>query len=239
MHDELVRAAVAVPVASLLGLPLARVPRLWRILVAGALVILALADHLGSWQAWVAMLAAVVASAFMPPPPVVGADGKSTPWVWAAARAVALTAGATGVAAFIIDTTATTAALESLGSRQSLVIVIAGGLIALFVGGEVIARVMHPFALKLGSSPAGMENAGLVIGWLERALLYSLVLAGAPDAAALIIAGKSIARFPSFKEEAFAEYYLIGSLMSLTVAAGAAIAARAALGLSLLPSVGG
>ncbi len=229
MHDELVRAAVAVPIASLIGLPLASTHRGWRALAAGLLVVLALADHLGLWQTWVAIVVAAGASAFMP-------SSSNAP---AVAQAVLLATVATAVAVIVIDSAATGDALESLGDRRSVVIVIAGGLAALFVGGEVIARVMHPFALKLSSPPAGMENAGLFIGWLERVLLYVLVLAGAPDAAALIIAGKSIARFPSFKEEAFAEYYLIGSLMSLAIAAGAAIAVRAALGLSLLPSTGG
>ncbi len=81
-----------------------------------------------------------------------------------------------------------------------------------------------------------MESAGRYIGWLERTLLYGLILAGAPDAAALVIAGKSIARFPEFSKEDFAEYYLIGSLLSLVIAAGCAIAVRASLGLTSLPS---
>ena len=76
-----------------------------------------------------------------------------------------------------------------------------------------------------------MEHAGRIIGWIERGLLYTLVLVGAPGAAALVIAGKSVARFPSFREERFAEYYLIGSLMSLAIALGAALAVRAIIGL--------
>jgi hypothetical protein len=123
-----------------------------------------------------------------------------------------------------------------VADQRDVVVVIAGALTAVFIGGEVIDRVMPRFAARIAEPVAGMENAGRMIGWLERTLLYSLVLAGAPDAAALIVAGKSIARFPSFKEEHFAEYYLIGSLMSLAIAAGVAIATRAALGVSLLPS---
>lgn len=69
-----------------------------------------------------------------------------------------------------------------------------------------------------------MENAGRYIGWLERALLYGLILLGSPDAAALVVAAKSIARFPSFAEEKFAEYYLIGTLLSLLIAAATAVA---------------
>lgn len=79
-----------------------------------------------------------------------------------------------------------------------------------------------------------MENAGRYIGWLERSLLYGLILLGSPDAAALVIAAKSIARFPSFAEEKFAEYYLIGTLLSLVIAAATAFGVRAAMGLDPL-----
>ena len=118
-----------------------------------------------------------------------------------------------------------------------MVLVAAGGFVCVFVGGSLIGHVLHPFAERLGESServTGLENAGRYIGWLERALLYGLLLAGAPSAAALVLAGKSLARFPSFSEERFAEYYLIGSLLSLLIAAVCALAVRAALGLTPL-----
>lgn len=68
----------------------------------------------------------------------------------------------------------------------------------------------------------------------DELLLYGLILLGSPDAAALVIAAKSIARFPSFSEEKFAEYYLIGTLLSLLVAAATAFGVRAAMGLDPL-----
>jgi hypothetical protein len=51
-----------------------------------------------------------------------------------------------------------------------------------------------------------------------------------------VIAAKSVARFPAFSEERFAEYYLIGMLLSFLIAAGAGVAVRAALGLHPLLS---
>jgi hypothetical protein len=104
----------------------------------------------------------------------------------------------------------------------------------------VIGRVLRPFARALAVGHAdrvpGLEHAGRLIGWLERTLLYGLILAGAPDAAAVVIAAKSIARFPAFSEEKFAEYYLIGTLLSFLIAAGLGVAVRAALGLHPLLS---
>ena len=49
-----------------------------------------------------------------------------------------------------------------------------------------------------------------------------------------MVAVKSIARFPSFKRERFAECYLIGTLASVGVAAVSALAVRAILGLGPL-----
>ena len=109
-------------------------------------------------------------------------------------------------------------------------LVAAGGLFCVFVGGAAIGRVMHPFAQKVDSEPRGMEAAGRYIGWLERSLLYGLVVIGSADGAALVIAAKSVARFPSFAREEFAEYYLIGSFMSLLAAAMCGLGVRAAIG---------
>ena len=121
-----------------------------------------------------------------------------------------------------------------------VILALVGAVVAVFPAGWVIGRLLHPFATALeattpsaGNRPRlpGLENAGRMIGWLERTLLYGLVLAGAPDAAAVVIAAKSIARFPAFSDEKFAEYYLIGTLLSFLIAAGVGVAVRASLGL--------
>ena len=141
------------------------------------------------------------------------------------------------LAAAIIDQTVSRHAVAHVSDAREILIVLAGFVAAVFLAGAVIGRLLHPFALKLhrGTVP-GIENAGRMIGWLERTLLYGLILAGAPDAAAIVIAAKSVARFPAFSEESFAEYYLIGTLLSFLIAAGIGVAVRAALGLRPLPS---
>jgi hypothetical protein len=50
----------------------------------------------------------------------------------------------------------------------------------------------------------------------------------------LVLGGGLAARFPSFAEEKFAEYYLIGTLLSLLIAAATAVGVRAAMGLDPL-----
>ena len=126
-----------------------------------------------------------------------------------------------------------------------VIVALAGFVIAVLPAGWVIGRLLHPFAVALEAEALtagsrarlpGLENAGRMIGWLERTLLYGLILAGAPDAAAVVIAAKSIARFPAFSDEKFAEYYLIGTLLSFLTAAGMGVAVRASLGLHPLLS---
>ena len=60
----------------------------------------------------------------------------------------------------------------------------------------------------------------------ERALLLQ-----SPGTAGLILAAKAIARYPEFKSEHFAEYFLIGTLLSFSIAVlGGVVLARVVLG---------
>ncbi|MGH2621072.1 MAG: hypothetical protein ACRDHG_10965, partial [Anaerolineales bacterium] len=70
-------------------------------------------------------------------------------------------------------------------------------------------------------------GAGEVIGILERLLIYLLILGGGGLAAVgFVVAAKSAARFPQFKDAAFAEYFLIGSLASIGLATAAGLAVQ-------------
>jgi hypothetical protein len=63
-----------------------------------------------------------------------------------------------------------------------------------------------------------LSNAGMYIGWLERFLVLTALLLHSPATVGLIIAAKSVARFPQFHREQFAEYFLIGTLLSICTA---------------------
>jgi len=77
-----------------------------------------------------------------------------------------------------------------------------------------------------------LQNAGLYIGWLERFLVVTALLLQSPATVGLILTAKSIARYPEFKSERFAEYFLIGTLLSISIAiVGGAILAKLLLGL--------
>ena len=64
----------------------------------------------------------------------------------------------------------------------------------------------------------GLKNAGLYIGYLERFLIVTAIAAQSATLVGLILTGKSIARFPEFKKASFAEYFLVGTLLSISLA---------------------
>jgi hypothetical protein len=106
----------------------------------------------------------------------------------------------------------------------------------IFGGGYLIRALTRPLAKSIhleqpekGGEP--MQNAGLYIGWLERFLLLTALLLQSPGTAGLILAAKAIARYPEFKSEHFAEYFLIGTLLSFSIAVlGGVVLARIVLG---------
>jgi len=59
-----------------------------------------------------------------------------------------------------------------------------------------------------------LSGAGKLIGILERIFIYILILLGQYSAIGLIIAAKSFARFKALDKRYFAEYVLIGTLIS-------------------------
>jgi hypothetical protein len=79
--------------------------------------------------------------------------------------------------------------------------------------------------------PSGAPaRIGATIGALERLLIVGFVLVGAEAAVGFVIAAKTIARFKQLDDRGFAEYYLLGTLASVSVAFASAIIAKAALG---------
>jgi hypothetical protein len=158
-------------------------------------------------------------------------------------RALFASLGLAMVAALLFSSaSAVWDAIDSLASSDNVVTVAAGGAVTVFAGGAVIGLTVPmmlgapPGAAPISQddtgaeTPEGHPGAGRAIGWLERSLIFAFVLAGVPEAAAIVFAAKSIARFASLDQRPFAEYYLIGSLASVAVAVAGAAATRAILG---------
>lgn len=64
----------------------------------------------------------------------------------------------------------------------------------------------------------GEYNTGRLIGMLERIFVFLFVLFSQYTAIGFILAAKGVARFPDFKSRTFAEYVLIGTLLSTLLA---------------------
>ena len=168
-----------------------------------------------------------------------------------AARWPTLTIVALG-APFLVSPSVAALALQLLfGPRRTTIVIVVGGFLFSTVGGSVVVEQtltrirglprsseeaeatgrtdeQHPGRQGTGS-PAG----GRAIGMLERAFAYSGVLLGHPEAAALVVAVKAVARYPEFtgpNGRRFAEYFLVGTLLSLLFAFAIAYLIRAALG---------
>lgn len=229
--EELTRAIVALPAAAVIP---SFVPALgrWfeRTLATVVLAMLAVSPLMDRWEGFVLVGVAIAGGLLVGS----SASDGGAPLLRAAACAV----GIAIAAALVLDAPGSVDALRDALHSQDAAVVVAGGLMAVFVGGALIAALLAPYTSRLQDSrdePAEeLIHAGLVIGWLERSLLYAFVVAGAPGAVPLVVAAKSIARYPSFSEGRFGDYFLIGTLASVVVAVGAAMVVRAILGLSPL-----
>lgn len=91
----------------------------------------------------------------------------------------------------------------------------------LFGGGYLVrycTRSLSDQSLIAPETPEELRNAGLYIGWLERFLVVTAILVQSPTMIGLILTGKSIARYPELKQASFAEYFLIGTFLSISIA---------------------
>lgn len=92
----------------------------------------------------------------------------------------------------------------------------------IFGGGYLVRYLTRSLVLQLPDTKAEgaeeLRNAGLYIGWLERFLVLTAMLVQSPALIGLILTGKSIARLPDLKGARFAEYFLIGTLLSISLA---------------------
>jgi hypothetical protein len=91
------------------------------------------------------------------------------------------------------------------------------------VVGAVTGRFRHD-EKKVADATAGVDGAGLLIGKLERFLILTFILLNHFEAIGFLIAAKSIFRFQEMKAEA--EYIIIGSMMSFSVAVVVGLLAR-------------
>ncbi len=98
----------------------------------------------------------------------------------------------------------------------ALMVLATGFILAARAGGFAVGLLMEPFSHHLGEESAqSLPGAGRVIGYLERGLIFALVLFGQPQGVGLLIAAKSILRFGAVRDDRrLSEYVIIGTLAS-------------------------
>lgn len=88
----------------------------------------------------------------------------------------------------------------------------------------IVVEVLRRLDMKVGNDGPAVGRA---IGFLERAFAVTLILVDRWEALGLLVAAKSLARFKELDDRARAEYYLVGTLVSLLGATLTALAVRA------------
>jgi len=94
---------------------------------------------------------------------------------------------------------------------------VASGLVLVCFGGAVFVRRALDSIFPDVQGLRDTENStGKYIGILERLLIFILVLTNSLEGVTFLFAAKSITRYKRISEEqGFAEYYLIGTLLSI------------------------
>ena len=159
--------------------------------------------------------------------------------------------GKDGPKAFLLDQGAHLAALSAIGVYwipakvvpywQTLfpfytkaLLLLSGAILCVRVGGFWVGKAVAPFQQALDRTSEGLPNAGRLIGQLERAVIFLLVLAGEPQGVGFLVTAKSILRIGEIKEPGQrkeAEYIIIGTLMSFGWALLVAFATKILLAL--------
>lgn len=161
----------------------------------------------------------------------------------AARRAGALTVALAAVAgAWTAWAKASSVGAELL-RNDTLAVMLSALLIAVFGGGALVKAATDPVVDEVYNLPTGptrdaalalIRSGGRSIGLFERGLLFSFLAAGQPEAAALVLAAKALARAPVDHVNHASKYFLIGTLASVIAALIMSVAARSAVGLPVL-----
>lgn len=94
-----------------------------------------------------------------------------------------------------------------------------GGSLAIIATGALVGKLTEQLALENQLTWRGLDNGGLWIGRLERLLIFMFVMLGMPSGIGFLVAAKSILRFSNTRDDQkMAEYVLIGTLTSFSLA---------------------
>lgn len=118
------------------------------------------------------------------------------------------------------------------------ILIISAYLIAVFGGALFVGLFLEFLKMpQIKDSSEGLPRAGTLVGMLERAIILTLGLLGEYGAISFVFVAKSMARFKQLENRQFAEYYLIGTLLSFFFALVVAIVAQSLFTLFIIPLI--
>jgi hypothetical protein len=107
---------------------------------------------------------------------------------------------------------------KELATAHNLLVLL-GYVLVLRPASALIGAVLTPWLHRVKDENS-LENAGAMIGYLERILILSFVLLDQWGAIGFLLTAKSILRFNDLKgdgQRSMSEYVLLGTLLSFTV----------------------
>jgi hypothetical protein len=118
---------------------------------------------------------------------------------------------------------------EGIGYK---ILVGSAGFVACIQGaGYLIARITKQLIDQNNLELNGLQNGGKMIGRLERCIIFLFIFINQPSGIGFLFAAKSILRFEEAKQQKLAEYILIGTLWSFSLAMALAFVAKWAINL--------
>jgi len=119
--------------------------------------------------------------------------------------------------------------LENMAIRANVVVIALAYLLVTMPVSIVVALALRPWVAQirqLESEQDSLEKAGAMIGYLERLLILSFVLAGEYLAIGFVLALKTAFRFRDTDDRRKAEYIMMGTFLSVALTIGIGLAAR-------------
>ena len=115
--------------------------------------------------------------------------------------------------------------LQAVVQSKPLYLYLSVYLGVVFGGGFFVQKVTQSFLDRIDAHltqiKPGLPSAGKYIGWVERFLILTFVIASYGEAVGFLLAAKALARYPEIKGDEkghFAEYFLVGTLTSVGLA---------------------
>jgi hypothetical protein len=116
------------------------------------------------------------------------------------------------------------------GSGYRPFVVFAGFVATVRGSGFLVAKFAKQLIDDNNLKLDGLLNGGKWIGHLERCLIFLFIFIDQPAGIGFLVAAKSILRFEEAKQQKLAEYILIGSLLSFSLAIALASVTKWATG---------